>query len=441
MAKPARSVLVLVLAILLPFLGPEAAPAQPAAPASPPPAAGAWNPDAFPISFWCGPPENFVTPERFKQIADAGFTHAMPACGAMSPESNKKILDYCQAAGIKAFIGDSRLPHGFGPNGEGKERIDAIVKDYAAHPAFAGYFIGDEPGAGLFPALAQTVGYLREKDPNHVAYLNLYPNYCPPSGLGTPTYEAYVREFVKQVKPAIVSYDHYHFLTHSDRPGFFDNLDVVRRVSAETNLPFWQIVLSINHFDYRPLTEAEKRWEAMQTLAYGGKGVMYFTYWQPDASGTWGTAIINADGTPTKQYDEIKRINHDVQAIGRHLIKAKSAGVFEYGQPGDATHTGGTNPVRFDGPAITAGWFEEGSTRYALFANRDYRKPAKTDVFVTTGGQPLEKLDKATGKWSRVEASGPHESKVPLEIAAGDAELYRWQTRGPTTAPTEQKKY
>src|SRR5262249_6407857 len=32
----------------------------------------------FPIGFWCGPPDKFVTPERFKQIAAANFTFTFP---------------------------------------------------------------------------------------------------------------------------------------------------------------------------------------------------------------------------------------------------------------------------------------------------------------------------------------------------------------------------
>ncbi|HTL29931.1 MAG TPA: hypothetical protein VL282_11950 [Tepidisphaeraceae bacterium] len=406
--------------------------AQPKPAATPKPAtsqaAAKWDPDVFPISYWCGPPADFVTLDRFKEIADAGFTYAMPPCGAATPEINKKILDYCKQVGIKAFIQDGRMPIGFGPKGEGKERIDAIVKDYANHPALAGYFITDEPGGGAFPALAQTVEYLKEKDPKHVSYINLFPNYAPEWALGG-TYPFHVEQFIKLVKPAIVSYDHYHFHRKYDAPGFFNNLQVVREKSQEAKLPFWNIVLAVNHFDYRELTEAEKRWEAMQTLAYGGKGVMFFTYWQPDDKGMWGTAIINANGTKTRQYDEVKRVNKDVQAIGKYLLKANSVSVFEYGQPGDFTNTGGSNPVSFTGPNITVGNFSHGETRYVLFANRDYKEAVTKDVSIDTAGQKLEHLDKASGQWIAEDGNG-----VVLKIAAGDGELYRWKV-APTTKP------
>jgi hypothetical protein len=341
--------------------------------------------------------------------------------GAPNREDNFRTLDYCQSVGIKAFLYDRRMPHGLGPNGEGKTQIDAIVADYAAHPAFAGYWIGDEPGAGAFPALAQTFAYLAQKDPAHPAYVNLYPNYCPPHGLGTATYDEYIQQWLAQVKPAILSYDHYHFQSKFDRPGFFSNLHVVRREALKSNTPFWQIALLINHFDYRLPTEAEKRFEAMQTLAFGGKGFMYFTYWQPGKD--WGTAIIQLDGTRTHQYDEVKRINRDVQAIGKYLLQAKSTSVQEIGQPGDTTHTG-KDAFTFDGPHVTVGLFDgaEG-TRYAMFANRDYRNAADTRLKLATGGKPLQHLDKQSGEWRDVAL---HDGKVQLKLAAGDGELYRW---------------
>lgn len=382
-----------------------------------------WDPEVFPISFWCGVPVKFNTRERYQEVADAGFTYSMPNLDGGQPtvEDNKRTLEHCQAEGIKAFLWDNRMPQGLGAGGEGKARIDAIVADYAGHPAFAGYFIGDEPGAGAFAALAETFAYLAQKDPNHPAYVNLYPNYCPPHGLGTATYDEYIQRWLSQVKPAILSYDHYHFHTKYDRPGFFANLEVIRREALKANVPFWQIALLINQFDYRMPTEAEKRWEAMQTLAYGGKGFMYFTYWQPGKD--WGTAIIGLDGKRTKQYDEVKRINRDVQAIGKHLLKAKSTMVFQYGQPGDQINTG-KDVVRFDGPHMTVGLFEgPGETRYALFANRDYRAAAAAPVALDTGGKALWMLNKQTGEWAVVERFG---GKVQLKLAAGDGELYRW---------------
>src|SRR5436305_1171567 len=67
-------------------------------------AQNAWPPKVFPISFWCGPPEPFITVEQYRRIADAGFTVVMPPCeGAATVERNRKILDTAKAVGLKVI--------------------------------------------------------------------------------------------------------------------------------------------------------------------------------------------------------------------------------------------------------------------------------------------------------------------------------------------------
>lgn len=391
-----------------------------------------WSPKQFPISFWCGPPDPYITVERYRQVSAAGFNYLMPPCeGASTVERNRKILDTAKAAGLKAFLQDNRMPMAISGVDDAKSRLDAIVADYAKHPAFAGYFITDEPNASAFKGLGEVVAYLREKDPKHPAYINLFPNYASTDQLGATTYDLYVSHYIRDVKPFAVSYDHYNFLKSGDRPEFFANIDSVRTLALENHLPFWQIVLSVPHGGYRPLTEAEKRWEAMQTLAYGAKGLMFFTYWTPgDKSFEWGPAIIAHDGNPTPQYEEVKRINADVQALGKYLIDAVPSGVFQTGNiaPGGRAREQGT-PVRFPGAGdATVGLFLRDTHLYVLFANRDYKKATVADVALTNGEHSVEKLNKSNGRWSGVKGKKNDDGDfiTRLDLAPGDAELYRW---------------
>ena len=391
-----------------------------------------WAPKAFPVSFWCGPPDPYINIERYRQVSEAGFNYLMPPCeGASTAERNLRILGIAKASGLKAFLQDDRMPSGVTGVGDAKARIDAIVADYSKHSAFAGYFLVDEPGEVAFKPLAEVVAYLREKDPNHPAYINLFPNYASEDQLGAPTYDLYVSHFIKTVQPFAVSYDHYNFLKSGDRPQFLTNLDSVRSLATAEGLPFWQIVLATPHGPYRSLTEAEKRWEAMQTLAYGAKGLLYFTYWTPaDKSFDWGPALIGRDGKPTPQYEEVKRINADVQAIGKYLLSAVPSSVFQTGSiaPGGKAREQGT-PVAFLGPSdITVGLFQRDTHLYVLFANRDYRKATDTEVLLTNGEGVVQRLDKSTGKWLGVKGAKTEDGdfKTRLSFAPGDGELYRW---------------
>jgi hypothetical protein len=70
----------------------------------------------------------------------------------------------------------------------------------------------------------------------------------------------------------------------------------VRKIALEKRIPFWNIVLVTQHGGYRNLTEPELRFEAMQTLAFGARGLLWFTYWDPTGPpnpGNWSHAMID----------------------------------------------------------------------------------------------------------------------------------------------------
>jgi hypothetical protein len=214
----------------------------------------------------------------------------------------------------------------------------------------------------------------------------------------------------------------------TDEPSFFDNLHIVRRKSIDHGLPFWQIILSVGHVPpaslppgYRQPTYAEKRYEAMQVLAFGGKSVLYFTYWQPGESG-FQPAIVDAAGVPTAQYDEVRRINADIRTIGSYLLGAESTLVFENG----VVPLGGTPPpassrVHISSAAnVTVGVFLKAPFEYALLASRDYRNTVSTNV--KFNAQVLQRLDRANDAWIDIDPSG----ETRIDLAPGDADLFRF---------------
>ena len=399
-----------------------------------------WPPTVFPISFWCGPPEPFITTEQYRQIAAAGFTVVMPPCeGEATVARNLKILDTSRATGLKAVIQDSRMPLSITGNNTALANIKAIVKDYKRHPALMGYFITDEPGADAFAGLAEVVAELKKQDPDHIAYINLLPNYASsdlnttPSQLRTDTYDRYLTLYLQTVKPDVLSWDHYHFLTNGDRNGFFGNLYAAQRAAdgGETVTPFWQIVLSVQHGPYRALTEAELRFEAMQTLVFGGSGLLYFTYWQPnDPSFQWSNTIRNRDGTPGPLYEPVKHVNAEVKTLARYLYGARHIVTFQSGTiPPDGQANGGDVPIRVTGAGnLSVGFFRgAGGYVYSLVTNRDYKAAVSTTVSYNVGKHPLEVLETAANKWKTVGKLGlDGRTEIGLDVPAGGAVLVRW---------------
>ncbi len=372
--------------------------------------------DDFTLSYWFGPPPRFTTLERYQEIQAANFNVALPAGGSMTVEQNRKMLDHCQAVGMKAIIMDPRMIYSIDGNPKNKQALDAIIKDYSDHPALLGYHIVDEPGAGAFKGLGDVVAYLKEKDPKHLAYINLLPTYARNFNvLGTKTYEEYVRKYVQIVKPSVISYDHYHFTNNGDGPEFFENLETVRKVSVETNVPFWNIVLAIQHGDYRNLNEHELRYEAMQTLAYGAKGLLWFTYWSPtesDKSFDWHHPLINADGSKDPHYHMVKKINAEVLAFADALKEAKSTAV--------------RAPQNLD-PPFTLGEFTGPDGHQMRFiASGDYKKEIAIPLAIPA--ENAERFDPFTRKWETIQGgSKAGKLHTTIDLPPGSAVLVRWR--------------
>ena len=146
------------------------------------------------------------------------------------------------------------------------------------------YFITDEPSAQAFPALGKLVAYLRERDPAHMAYINLFPTYATNEQLGTTgdqvtAYREHLRQFVDVVQPELLSYDHYQFATDGDIDGYFLNLAMVRATAQEAGMPFLNIVQACSWTPSRRVpTGDEMRYLVYTTLAYGAQGISYYVY-------------------------------------------------------------------------------------------------------------------------------------------------------------------
>jgi hypothetical protein len=163
----------------------------------------------------------------------------------------------------------------------------------------------------------------------------------------------------------------------------------------------------------------------MQVLAFGGKAVLWFTYWQ-----YFGEAIVDSDGNPSSIYDAVRRVNHDVRVMGKALLNAPSTAVYESGLHAD----GGTLPpangiVQLTSPAdVTIGMFSVPTVPNSSSATKALVMLANRNAKATTFA-PLKflgmakKLNKATGMfepWLPPKGKGPG-----VELGPGDGELFQ----------------
>ena len=149
-------------------------------------------------------------------------------------------------------------------------------------------------------------------------YVNLFPNYASLQQLGTDSYDAYLRTYLKQIPLPYLSWDNYSLEHGRMDPRFYDNLEQVRRVTLEAGIPFWNCVLANTLFRYMEPSDATFHLQVYATLAYGGRGIQFFTYFTPDI-GNFRPASIDMHGNKTATWDMLRRITHEVHALAPAL--------------------------------------------------------------------------------------------------------------------------
>ena len=348
--------------------------------------------EEFFISYWWGPEP---TEQSLGLAAEANFTVAMAGGG-------RATLDLARKQGLQVLLQDPRIMAKAPDDAAFEANLDAVLADFAAHPALWGYYVTDEPNAAAFPKLAAICKHLSDRDPKHIPFINLFPTYANQQQLGTPTYQEHVSAFMKTVAPKILSYDHYALMQNGERPGYFENLEVIRRAGLEHRTPFNYILLSVPHFSYRDPTEADLRWQVNTALAYGARGIMYFTYVSPPETESfkgWGEGIVTWEGKPTRKFDEVKRINAELKALGPILMSLTSTAVYHSAPvPGGATPLPeGDLVAKMEGGQLVIGHFKNDSgDRYCMFVNRSPRDPA--DVKITFSRKiQLSEIDRNSG--------------------------------------------
>ena len=323
----------------------------------------------FPIMPWNNPPND---PAVLKRIHDCGFTLAgfVPVAA----------LDNCQAAGLKAIISDARTSGYDWSNvdaAKARNNVSNLVAEVKQHPAVFGYYLRDEPLAGWFPQLEKVASAVRELAPGQWPYINLFPDYAENWQLGTTNYAEYLERFITTCHPKIVSYDNYSLMDDGSlRANYWSNLEAVHAACKKHGIEFWNIVLSVAHFNYREPSAADFRFEAYSSLAYGARGLSYFTYFAPPVGGYRG-APVDQFGHETQTWQWLQNVNLQVQKLAPTLLQLTCDEVYHIGNvPSDCKGPPTNSLVTgVSGDNFLVGDFtHQDNARYVMVVNKDLAK-------------------------------------------------------------------
>jgi len=404
-----------------------------------------WRQKRFIITFWCSPP---AADEALARVAAEGFNLT---------ETPAEGLDVVERHGLRAMLQSPLLRPQTLDDPVKRAELDALIERVRKHPAMEAYYIKDEPGAGAFPGLGRLFAYLRERDPAHFAYVNLYPTYANERQLGVsadaadrarvgyPTnfagvgtddqtvlrYREHVKRYIEIVKPELISYDHYHFLK-PDKDGrpvdgkqYFLNLALIRQAALEANKPFLNIIQANTiHESWRLPSASELRFLVFTTMAYGGRGISYFTY--------WGPARYNGlyqDGKPGSLLGPVVELNKEINAFGPELLKLNSVAVYHTAPlPYGAEAIPANAPVQIRGAGeFVLGLFARanaGKPTAFMIVNRDYSMESTATLKIALRGTKLQEFDRQTDRWAYFESLGATRT-VNIKLAPGDGRLFR----------------
>jgi hypothetical protein len=364
-----------------------------------------------------------------QQMAEGGFNLAW---------CHETELEVAQRHHLRALLQDPLLAPASLDDPAKREKLESLVARVRNQPSLYAYFITDEPSAAQFPALGRLVAWLRQRDPAHLAYINLFPTYATNEQLGNrgdtvTAYEAHLRQYVDTVKPGLISYDHYQFTANGDSSQYFLNLGLIRQAAQEANLPFLNIVQACTWTpSMRVPKPDEMRYLVFTTLAYGAQGISYYVYSYPGHTG----GIAQADGTPTSIYHALKVLNREFVAVARELQPLRSVGVYEAGmlppgsQPLPKDLVFRLEPevptVKYEPPrpvkGVLLGCFGPPEARtvaptHALVVNLDYDSSAVVGIQTRSR---LEVFDPEMDRWDRAPRG-----RCELRLAPGGGKLVR----------------
>lgn len=314
--------------------------------------------NVMPIGAWADPPlPNFagiydnpdlVTNEQYELINQAGINVMYGLYNNVVLEFNyvKKALQHAENNDVVYVVRDSQVVGLY--EEEDYSDLTRALDKYKDYPAFGGVMIQDEPGIQSYRNLGLLNESFKRYLPDDVFYVNLLPTYASTNQLingaaggtlndDTFTYESYITRYIDEVNPRFISYDFYPLegMQYGDlKEGYFEQMSIMRNQGLDNNIPFWVFIQSCT-FAYNHLripNQAEVNWQVSTALAYGAKGIQYFTYYTPmEGNGNFVGGMVDKEGNINPMYYYVQEANEHIALVDSILMNSRHMGVIQHG--------------------------------------------------------------------------------------------------------------
>lgn len=356
--------------------------------------------NAFPIGAWVPYYNERLDAEWLKQMAECGINFIPTnTCGTAE-------LDLIRKSGLKCIVSDDDIVYA---NVKSIRDIQTKLANYTDREEVMGVFVWDEPSP-LMMRVCGAVNYeIQRVAPQLFGFINLHPSYSDQKeqrdGL---TYEEYLEYFVKTADPKFICFDHYPFLKDKITSDYFYNLQAVRDCCNRHDLSFWSFIQTCCFCENVTPTENQMKWHVYTNLAYGAKGLLYFTYATVihDPEPCFGPALVDLNGIPTPRYYAAQKIDSHIQTIGKKLLSLSHKGVMFFGYAQNNTIEGFAGLKEVNGGAALVGCFEgQKEERYLFLVNLSQTDTVQFElVFADNMGKKTQRICLGAGEGQLIQA-------------------------------------
>jgi hypothetical protein len=350
----------------------------------------------------------------------------------------------------------------------------------------AGWYLWDEPPLyypparrlppeQIFDSIHEMTRLIRDRTNgastrDKLPFVNLFPVETYP-WLGSPcsrdtllAYDCYLGQYLAKFSqdslPApVLSFDKYPFEgPHAEFRRYFVQLAIIRDEAARYSrpsygVPFWSVVQASARREsssspyYSTPTFGQIRWQVYVSVAYGAKGILYWTLrpWDgPSSDPGYGASFLRSDGMPNGAlYDSLSALNAELRGLGPVLMTLDPVAVFHAAANHFATPkwddslssansplqlVSGLQGVTNEGMAGSFKARTDGSD-YVLVANKDTVLTQSFRVVLRSGSRTIERVRKSDGRLIPV-GSGVAVFDTGA-IAPGGGELFKVGTSTP----------
>ncbi len=334
------------------------------------------------VAWWLTPSKSHPRIPKIKDISDCGFNTIL-----YYDEGKPKADSICKMAedcGLDVILGSSKLK---------SDKAKAYINSLSARKNITGWYLKDEPLYDALPDLKIEYDNLSKFSEDRPIYINLIGCHSKKYTGPCETIGEYLDTIESLFHPQIWSFDYYPVSIDNGKikvqyNQFFKSLKAFHDKSQQTCRPFWSFCEVVEY--KRPEVERPAatvpflRFEAFSALAFGAKGIVYWSYeLTKSKKGQFISALIDSTGMKTPAWYNARQVNREISAFSdifshadinkiyipnKGILSKQQSALFD--QPVDPLLN-----IETDGKGLLISDFSSNGVNYILILNLDVENP------------------------------------------------------------------